>query len=268
MSETDRQVARVRIQDIPDQQPASGPELLFDSQENVRILAKGYSKAKNELSWMHTAGYGLSILASSWTDARIHLRNKNSSHPKVVVDFEWCHSPVMALVYQWFSVTASNFADAAWAVLVGSGVSSNFYGGNREQFRKDVLGPLLPFRNKVGAHLAVHRSNKRDTKDDELFAAASGSCVMVGDDVYIPVTRINASGDEVDSELKPWSLGQEYSRIYDRFFASLEDQKTAGSGGSGLGVVSPVRDGQYGSRVNVAPSSTSGTIDIDWRVKR
>lgn len=253
-----------RIQDVPDSQPKDGPDLVLDAYLPVIIPAEKYSAASSELAWMHTSALGLWILVQRWVSLVQSLHRSGPPLFEEMIEergpplMSWQFSPEIALIQQWFSVSAVHLFDAAWAVMAKCGATDDI---DRKAYQSAVLGPILSFRNKVGAHLASHRTNKRDSHDDRILAAASGMCLQVRGDVIIPTTRIYFDDESPgkQSELAPWSVGQAYQILFMRFLASPPQLKHWQET-KRVGAFPPPRFGQYGLAIEL---KSDGGVSID-----
>ena len=126
--------------------------------------------------------------------------------------FEGIPIDLIECAFRWYAVSLCDFVRAVTSI-------SDFDETTRNLYTQEVLGPVLAFRDKVGAHTAGFSRNKRD--NDAERGITPGSQVVWDGDRFGVATfsmRINRGGKKSDSSsLQPWRLTERHDQLCVRF---------------------------------------------------
>ena len=207
---------------LQDREWPTQKSLLLDSVRGIVLDPDQQNEFHNELNALHTLAVGLSQLFFQVASVERQLA-KQHALPQVAkyVKTEAC--PPIACCFQWYAVSACNYA---W--LVGHVAhSARLIRDDPKTYRNDVAGPLVGFRNKVGAHFAKAGHDRRDNESQRLISVLSSHVSIQNGQIFVPIGTavVKKKGDESRSdEVPPWSLTVAYIMFYRRYWSHPEDE--------------------------------------------
>ena len=115
-------------------------------------------------------------------------------------------------MFRWYAVTACDFVRVATWI-------SKFDNNTRKEYEAKVLGAVLAFRDKIGAHTAGVTQNNRDNDAERMFSTFcqigwSGDRFKAGM-LTLSVKRGSNSSDS--KALQPWSLTEFHRDLCERY---------------------------------------------------
>ncbi len=233
MSDTDKSQRQTSEETMPDspirlfdiEDPPRWPVVL-DSIESIVLSTDEQTKFYAELLALDTLARGLDWLF--WQvhrfESTIVKQHPSLSNPNAG---QWADLPVVACVFQWYAVSACNYAWLVGWLAERTGQIST----SAKEYRNRAAGDdLVNFRDKIAAHFAKAMTSRHDSDADKLASILSSLTTFSGGHFSAPVGVAGTiiEDDKSESSVWPWSLAEAHARFFQRYWA--RDAEIKGDG--------------------------------------
>ena len=136
----------------------------LDNVKGRELSCDDVERFHNELRAIEYLASGLNYLNAQVSHIEAEVRGKSpeiGEHFGDVPGLEWLPKGLVACSFHWYSVTVCNYVLlVGW--LLNDGCSDDVRTEKAKNYQKAVLGNVLQWRHKVGAHFAQAVPHKKD----------------------------------------------------------------------------------------------------------
>ena len=190
--------------------------MILDSITPIRVADVG--SLTNELNALRRLADGMSYL---YGQVRTWELNISEAIPKNIRVFSFGNDPRMRGVprdriechFHWYAVSLLNLVRLVSYIAYGRNTRK------RLRYEKPVLGAVLSFRHKIGAHIAVASFEKRPEDTPAVLLMSVLPQITWDDDLSQLAVRMTRGKDSFTSGnvMKPWRLTEVHERLCDRY---------------------------------------------------
>ncbi len=206
--------------------------MILDHTEPIELTGQNSGRFRNEVNTLAAWRAGLDFL-----DAQIRRIERGLPKPKepgesfVVVGnhpaMRGVPLPLVRCAYDWYSVTASNYARlVGWIRMQVDEASPT-----PVEYARRVLPEVQAWRDKIGAHPARFRNDSRDVDAERIVSVIPNVGLVDGllhaGPLRMAVRRGGVSSDS--SAIPSWSITTVHQAMRERYWP--RDAETEGDGG-------------------------------------